>query len=388
MTPAAAKEKLTPTSPTRTLTRSSKPTSVPTRASTPGLGPSHTAVPTNLPEPTPSSTRTTIAQANAATTQTPKPTTTPAPTQASAGGHGGSSRSKAQPTTSPTPAKAAFVPRPPGPPSAGVSSAPAAEPAAAAADSSALSVSPAFLAGFALLKGQLGDQMGDPLEFEHGDSSECDTQQLTTTGLAYWRCSTNLTSFVALPEGLQHWASTPAGLLAWNGEDVDPPRDAALVASAGPSGVDGRIFAACVGSSEGVSPPCTLGDGATVLGYLRASGMTDTYRFSLTSPATQVLATLTDLPADYDLYLADATGGVLAESVQEGSAPEQVQVTADAGAYYLYVHVDAARAVDPDNPYRLQLSLSSAVATTPVVLSPDTPELADAQPSSPAAAQP
>lgn len=79
---------------------------------------------------------------------------------------------------------------------------------------------PSYLFGFAALKAQIGNKMGDPLECEHPIYPSGDTQQLTTTGLAYYRRGVNIPSFVS---GLDHWALTDKGLQHWIGDVVDPP---------------------------------------------------------------------------------------------------------------------------------------------------------------------
>jgi hypothetical protein len=84
-------------------------------------------------------------------------------------------------------------------------------------------VGPSFLSGFTQLKGSLGDVMGDPIENEHTMPDSCDTQQHTTTGLAYWRCSTNTPSFVAYPDGVRHWALVAGQVVQWVGPSEDPP---------------------------------------------------------------------------------------------------------------------------------------------------------------------
>ena len=85
-----------------------------------------------------------------------------------------------------------------------------------------------FVLGFAFLKQQLGPIMGNALEPEHPSADSCDTQQRTTTGLAYWRCSTNTMSFVSQDSGgLVHWAWL-SQLLTWHGDGVDPPSDATV----------------------------------------------------------------------------------------------------------------------------------------------------------------
>jgi hypothetical protein len=82
---------------------------------------------------------------------------------------------------------------------------------------------PGFVLGFADLRTQLGDVMGNPVEAEHGNPDNCDTQQLTTTGLAFWRCSTNIMTFAAFPDGLHHWALVDGQVVEWIGPSADPP---------------------------------------------------------------------------------------------------------------------------------------------------------------------
>jgi hypothetical protein len=81
---------------------------------------------------------------------------------------------------------------------------------------------PTFVLGFATLSSALGDVMGSPVENEHGIQSGCDTQQLTTTGLAYWRCATNAMTFAAFPDGMHHWALINGQVLEWFGPSPDP----------------------------------------------------------------------------------------------------------------------------------------------------------------------
>jgi hypothetical protein len=81
----------------------------------------------------------------------------------------------------------------------------------------------AFVMGFAAFRERVGEAMGSPLENEHGTAANCDTVQQTTTGLAYWRCSTNSMTFAALPDGLHHWALLDGNLIEWVGPTPDPP---------------------------------------------------------------------------------------------------------------------------------------------------------------------
>src|SRR5690349_11276756 len=54
---------------------------------------------------------------------------------------------------------------------------------------------PAFTFGFAALKSQLGPTMGAPAECAHPNSANGDALQQTTTGLSFWRKSTNTPTF-------------------------------------------------------------------------------------------------------------------------------------------------------------------------------------------------
>jgi hypothetical protein len=134
-------------------------------------------------------------------------------------------------------------------------------------------------------------------------------------------------------------APAPDGLLAELALDVGPPT--------------------CVEPNNQPDDACTLLDGMTVAGFLRSPGDLRAYHFDVTASEAHVLASLTDLPADYDLYLADANGDLLGESVQEGTVPEFVDVTLPFGTYYLYVDVDPGRAYDANDPFSLHLTLSA-----------------------------
>jgi hypothetical protein len=213
-----------------------------------------------------------------------------------------------------------------------------------------------FELGFAVLKSLLGSVMGDPIEAEHGALESCDTQQATTTGLAYWDCSTGMLAFAAAPEGLHHWAWLDDHLTEWVGPSAVPPAGT-NEAAAGPAAAP-----TCPQPGDRPSNACPIADGATVTGFLFSSGSTTAYRFDVPASDTDVVAQLANLPADYDLYLADATNTVVGQSVLEGTTPRSIEMVLPRGAYYLYVHSDPARDVDPDNPYTLHLALTPAVA--------------------------
>lgn len=92
---------------------------------------------------------------------------------------------------------------------------------------------PRFVFGFAELRAQIGDGMGEPLSCEFPDPSGTgDIQQRTTTGLAFWRKSTNhrrsrtvtATGRTHLPAG---WSGQGASLILLeqsSGRHPRPPR--------------------------------------------------------------------------------------------------------------------------------------------------------------------
>lgn len=83
---------------------------------------------------------------------------------------------------------------------------------------------PKFTFGFGILKSQLGDWMGDPASCEFADPGGTgDVHQRTTTGLAFWRKSTNIPTFT---NGSEHWALVDGDLVYWTGSSIDPSADA------------------------------------------------------------------------------------------------------------------------------------------------------------------
>ena len=81
--------------------------------------------------------------------------------------------------------------------------------------------SPQFSAGFDTLALGLRATMGNPVTCPFPDSSGTgDVEQSTSTGLAFWRKSTNTPTFT---NGAQHWAYTASGWRTWTGPSIDPP---------------------------------------------------------------------------------------------------------------------------------------------------------------------
>jgi len=75
--------------------------------------------------------------------------------------------------------------------------------------------SPEFVFGFADLKAEIGDVMGNPVSCQYADPNGTgDTLQDTSTGLAFWRKSINTPTFT---NGATYWALVDIGLVSWTG---------------------------------------------------------------------------------------------------------------------------------------------------------------------------
>lgn len=133
----------------------------------------------------------------------------------------------------------------------------------------------------------------------------------------------------------------------------------------------------CPEPNDDPATACPLTSGSDVQSVIDRPGDVDTYKL-IVYGGGQVSLDLTGLPADYDLYLVDANGGVLGQSVHEGTAPEQLQLTVQPGTYYAVVQADPSRDVNPSQPYTLRLTQTGlaapadSVVATRVVLLRDT----------------
>jgi hypothetical protein len=86
---------------------------------------------------------------------------------------------------------------------------------------------PSFVFGFADLQAWLGETMGAAVTCEYADPNGTgDTEQNTSTGLAFWRKSTNTPTFT---DGSTHWALTAQGKVTWSGDSIDPSADAVFI---------------------------------------------------------------------------------------------------------------------------------------------------------------
>ena len=112
----------------------------------------------------------------------------------------------------------------------------------------------------------------------------------------------------------------------------------------------------CPEPSDTWDQACPLADGATVTGWIETRDDIDAYRVDL--PASRKLrAELTNLDADFDLFLTDLNGNVLRQSNQEGTTAEAVELNVtEAGTYFLFVTIDPARPHDPTAAYTLRVT--------------------------------
>ncbi len=114
---------------------------------------------------------------------------------------------------------------------------------------------PRFVLGFAALKDRVGAPMGEPLECEHPDPASGDTHQRTSTGLAYYRPSTNTAIFT---DGWRHWALRGSRLGYWEGQAADPPATAFAPRAIDTIGLPGRIVGSYNVRSHPLVAPSTL----------------------------------------------------------------------------------------------------------------------------------
>lgn len=85
---------------------------------------------------------------------------------------------------------------------------------------------PRFVHGAAALKAALGAPMGEPVDCERVVDAAGNTEQKTTTGLAYYRARNNVAAFT---NGFDHWALTADGLVHWTSDEIEPPPNAQRV---------------------------------------------------------------------------------------------------------------------------------------------------------------
>lgn len=90
-------------------------------------------------------------------------------------------------------------------------------------------------------------------------------------------------------------------------------------------------------SNNTISTAYAISFGTTYNSYIYSSTDVDYYKVSPTSSGT-ISVTLSNLPGDYDLYLVNSAGTILARSENAGTTSETLSYSASAGTYYIKVN--------------------------------------------------
>ena len=101
------------------------------------------------------------------------------------------------------------------------------------------------------------------------------------------------------------------------------------------------------------------------LGYVESPDDNDYFRFTVSDPAAFIWVALTDLPADFDLFLFQPDRTLVAWSNYGGRASEHIldyAVRGVTGEYYLLV-AGYSKAYDSGQPYRLRIDLHALTPT-------------------------
>jgi hypothetical protein len=102
-----------------------------------------------------------------------------------------------------------------------------------------------------------------------------------------------------------------------------------------------------------------------VIAYISYPGDTDYYRFQVSSPSI-LYASLTNLPADYDLYVYGPSFAQVDASFNGGQTPEYITATLPTtGTYYLVVKPVGTN-YDTNKPYKLLFTLQPLQSQAPM----------------------
>jgi hypothetical protein len=137
---------------------------------------------------------------------------------------------------------------------------------------------------------------------------------------------------------------------------------------------------------EDLNAPCPLADGDVVQGVIQQRGGRNYFWFGVPVSDMQLHVELTELPADYDLYVfSDQSldpGTPFLQSANPEVEPEVVDaVLTEPGTYLLEVVSDPGRPFDPNQLYTLRFGLVAPPPPTPVAEEPTpTPTVVPAPP--------
>lgn len=117
-------------------------------------------------------------------------------------------------------------------------------------------------------------------------------------------------------------------------------------------------------SNNSLSTARSIPNNTTIYGLISSSTDRDYFKFSTSSPNIYVMITLTNLPADYDLYIYNSSGSLLAYSTNGGTTSETIKGSVTSGAtYYL-------RVIGYNGVYNLSTCYNLKVATSTTTFAP------------------
>jgi hypothetical protein len=128
----------------------------------------------------------------------------------------------------------------------------------------------------------------------------------------------------------------------------------------------------CPEPNDSPATACFLGTESPAVGSLATARDADLYAVEVPGGGAVLTATLTDLPADFDLFLSDGES-ILAQSLRGGTNDDRLEMAVEGGRYYLEVR-NASSAAHPAEPYTLRVSLAPPPPPDPCPEPNDRPE--------------
>jgi hypothetical protein len=117
----------------------------------------------------------------------------------------------------------------------------------------------------------------------------------------------------------------------------------------------------CPEPNDGFPQACPVSPPARLTGFIQTADDLDTFVVRVGAPG-RLLATLTNLPADYDIHVYDASAKLVAESQNEGTADDTIDTQIGApGNYFIFVNFGRGD-LNPTAPYQLVVDLLGAGA--------------------------
>ncbi|MCC7368370.1 MAG: hypothetical protein IT306_08105 [Chloroflexi bacterium] len=124
----------------------------------------------------------------------------------------------------------------------------------------------------------------------------------------------------------------------------------------------------CPEPNDSFQNACYLGPSSDAAGYISSARDVDAYRIEVLDFNTDVHVEMPEMPAAYELFLADWNGDEIATSAPGANGAQVIDTTVNIpGAYYIFVHSKAG-GFSPGQPYRLFRSLTYPGSKIPDIL--------------------